>query len=637
MPRGKPRTPEARADRRLPVGAEVLPRGTHFRVWAPRRKRVSVVLEDAEGQLTKEIDLAAEPPGYFSGWSQHAPAGTRYRYRLDDSGPFPDLASRFQPLGPGGPSEVVDPSAFPWTDDAWAGVPAGGRVIYEMHIGTFTTEGTWDAACRELAELKALGVTILEVMPVAEFPGRFGWGYDGVDLFAPTRLYGPPDAFRRFVDRAHGVGLAVILDVVYNHVGPLYSFFRDYAPAYFSDRYPNEWGDALNFDGPDSGPVRELFVANAGYWVDEFHCDGLRLDATQQIFDASPEHVIAAVRRRVREAAGSRRTYVVGENEPQHVQLLRPPEEGGHGLDALWNDDFHHSAVVALTGRNDAYYSDYLGSPQEMVSAAVRAFLYQGQRSGWQGKPRGTPAAGFAPERFVTFLQNHDQVANSGRGARLHALTTPGRYRAMTALWLLMPGSPMFFQGQEFCASGPFLYFADHEEGLAGKVAKGRREFLAQFPALASTETQPVLADPADPATFMRSKLDLAERQTHGEAYLLHKDLLALRRSDPALQRPRPGGVSGAVLGPEALCLRWGEGADERLLLVNLGLTRALRAAPEPLLAPPAGRRWDVLWSSEHPRYGGDGTPPLAADGPWTLMGHAALLLHAIPEEPRRA
>ena len=244
--------------RRLPVGAEVLPDGTHFRVWAPRRKQVSVVLEDAEGELIKEIELTAEAGGYFSGMSSDATVGTRYRYRLDETGPFPDLASRFQPAGAGGPSQIVDPSTFAWTDETWPGVPLGGQVVYEMHIGTFTAEGTWEAACRELPELKALGVTILEIMPVAEYPGRFGWGYDGVGLYAPTRLYGAPDDFRQFVNSAHALGLGVILDVVYNHVGPRHAYFKEYSSAYFTDRYDNEWGEALNFDGPDSGPVREF-------------------------------------------------------------------------------------------------------------------------------------------------------------------------------------------------------------------------------------------------------------------------------------------------------------------------------------------------------------------------------------------
>ncbi len=627
--RKRPSLPEAR---RLPIGAEVLSQGTHFRVWAPDRREVEVVIETADGSDLHAVPLVAESGGYFAGWTDKAPAGTRYRYRLDGDGRYPDLASRFQPEGPGGASQVVDPT-FAWTDTAWAGVPLHGQIIYEMHIGTFTAEGTWDAAIRELPELSAMGITLLEIMPVAEFPGRFGWGYDGVDLFAPTRLYGTPDDFRRFVDRAHAVGLGVILDVVYNHVGPLYSFFRQYARAYFTDRYPNEWGEAINYDGEDAGPVREFFVANAGYWIDEFHLDGLRLDATQQIFDASPEHILTAIRRRVWDAAPGRATYVVGENEPQRIEMLRPLDEQGPGLEALWNDDFHHSATVALTGRNDAYYSDYRGTPQELISTVKREFLYQGQRSCWQRKPRGTATAGIDPARLVNFLQNHDQVANSGRGLRAHAVTSPGRYRALAALLLLAPGTPMLFQGQEFCASAPFLYFADHEEGLAGKVAKGRREFLSQFPGLATEEMAPALADPADPATFMRSKLTLTERRTHAHAYAMHKDLIRLRATDPVFSAHTREGFDGAVLGPEAFAVRYfGTGGDDRLILVNLGLTLTLNSPAEPLLAPPAQCGWTLIWSSEHPAYGGEGTVPLAMDAPWRLTGHAAVVLAVRPE-----
>ena len=266
-------------------------------------------------------------------------------------------------------------------------------MIYELHVGTFTPEGTWAAAARQLPELAAAGITVLELMPVSEFPGRFGWGYDGVFPFAPTRLYGTPDDFRRFVDGAHAVGLGVILDVVYNHLGPDGCVLRQYAPEYFTDRYANEWGDALNFDGDGSGPVREFFVANAGYWIDEFHLDGLRFDATQQMFDASPDHVLAAAARAARAAARGRRVLLVAENEPQDTRLVRSPDQGGYGLDALWNDDFHHTGRVALTGRREAYYTDYLGRPQELISAAKRGFLYQGQHYSWQNQARGTPHA----------------------------------------------------------------------------------------------------------------------------------------------------------------------------------------------------------------------------------------------------
>jgi maltooligosyltrehalose trehalohydrolase len=611
------------------VGAEVQgDGGTHFRVWAPRAGRVDVVIESAR-PLTGELE--PEGRGYFSARLDGVGDGALYRYRLDRrSALLADPASRFQPQGPPGPSQVVDPGRFRWTDAAWPGVTTEGAVLYEMHVGTFTREGTWAAAERELGELARLGVTVLEVMPVADFAGRFGWGYDGVDLFAPTRLYGEPDDMRRFVDRAHGAGLGVILDVVYNHLGPAGAVHREFSGDYYSGRHGTEWGDALNFDGAEAGPVREFFVANAGYWIEEFHVDGLRLDATQMIHDTSPEHVIAAITRRVRAAAGARSTLVVGENEPQDVRLLRPPAAGGLGVDALGNDDFHHAARVAATGRNEGYYTDYLGTPQELVSAARWGYLYQGQRYAWQKKRRGTPALDVPPPALVHYLQNHDQIANSGRGERLHRLTSPGRYRALTALLLLGPQIPLLFQGQEFCASAPWLFFADHEGELADRVARGRREFVAQFPSLATPEMQACLPDPGDTATFEGCKLDLSERERHAEAYALHRDLLWLRRRDAVFRAPRVRGVEGAVLGVEAFVLRFlGGSAGDRLLLVNLGRDLRLDPAPEPLLAPPGGGRWRLLWSSEDPRYGGCGTVPPESEEGWRVTGHAAVVLAA--------
>ncbi|MBV9125246.1 MAG: malto-oligosyltrehalose trehalohydrolase, partial [Planctomycetes bacterium] len=535
---------------------------------------------------------------------------------------------RFQPQGPHGPSQVVDPGQFRWTDDSWPGVKVEGQVLYEMHIGTFTREGTWAAAARELPALAELGITVLEVMPVADFPGRFGWGYDGVDLFAPTRLYGSPDDFRRFVDQAHAAGLGVILDVVYNHFGPDGNYLKAFSPDYFTDRYQNEWGEPLNFDGPHSGPVREFFLANAGYWIEEYHLDGLRLDATQQIFDQSPEHILAALSRRVRQAARGRATFLVAENEPQHTRLVRPLEKGGFGLDALWNDDFHHSAMVVLTGHNEAYYTDYLGTPQEFLSAIKWGYLYQGQRYKWQQGRRGTPTFGLNREVFVNFLQNHDQLANSGCGHRCHQLTSPGRFRAMTALLLLTPGTPMLFQGQEFAASSPFLYFADHKPELAQLVKKGRAEFLRQFPCLATAGVQLCLPDPADPVTFEKCKLHFAERQEHDEVYRLYRDLLKIRRERPLFRNQRPAGVDGAVLGPDAFVLRFfdPEGEDS-LLVVNFGRDLHLDPAPEPLLAPPEDRCWEPFWSSEDPSYGGSGTPPLDTEENWRIPGEAAVIL----------
>ncbi len=609
--------------RRLPVGAEILPPGgAHFRVWAPRRRSVEVVLEGGR------TPLSAEDGGFFSGTVREAGAGALYRYRLDEGESFPDPASRFQPEGPHGPSQVIDPAAYRWQDAGWKGLALPGQVLYEMHVGTFTTEGTWDAARRELPALRELGITVVEVMPVADFAGRFGWGYDGVDMFAPTRLYGPPDAMRAFVDEAHGQGMGVILDVVYNHLGPEGNYLPQFSERYFTDEYGTEWGQPFNYDGEDSAPVRELVVANAAYWIGEFRLDGLRLDATQSMHDASPEHVLAAIAREARRAAGERSVILIAENEPQETRLVRPPQEGGYGIDALWNDDFHHSAMVALTGRREAYYSDYRGAPQELVSAMKYGYLYQGQRYRWQGKRRGTPTLGRPRPAFVTFIQNHDQVANSARGLRGHALTSPGKWRALTALMLLAPGTPMLFQGQEHSSSRPFLFFADHQGDLSTAVRAGRRDFLSQFRSLALPEWSTSVPDPSAPATFERCQLDHAERDRHPEAWALHRDLIHLRREDAVLSRQGEDGLDGAVLGAHAFVVRFfGPSGDDRLLVVNLGADEHLTPAPEPLLAPPEGRLWTVRWSSEARAYGGSGTfPPDSADG-WRLPGEAAVLL----------
>jgi maltooligosyltrehalose trehalohydrolase len=617
--------------RRMPVGAEVRPDGVHFRVWAPKRRRVEVVLEESAGS-SRRVALTPEGNGYFSGAAAGAATATHYRFALDGGNElYADPASRFQPQGPYGPSQVVDPDRFAWSDSHWRGADWRDRVVYELHVGTFTEEGTWRAAARELPALSDLGINLIEVLPVADFVGRFGWGYDGVNLFAPTRLYGLPDDFRHFVNEAHLLGIGVILDVVYNHFGPDGNFLAQFSDSYASSRHQTEWGPAVNFDGEGSEGVRELFIANAGYWVSEFHLDGLRLDATQDIVDESAEHVLAAIVRRVREAGKGRATYVVAENEPQEVGLVKPGEQGGFGADAVWNDDFHHAAMVALTGRNEAYYSDYLGNPQELISASKHSFLYQGQRYMWQRKRRGTSTRGVSRRRFVHFLDNHDQVANSGRGLRCHTMTSPGRFRAMSALLLLGPQTPLIFQGQEFGASTPFYYFADHREELARSVREGRREFLRQFRSLARPEMQSYLPDPADPGTFIRSKLNLAERELHRTVYRMYRDLIALRRSDAVFSQGMRNDMDGAVLGPESFVLRFfGEGEAERLLIINLGRDLHLEPAPEPLIAPPAGSYWDILWTSEDPVYGGRGTALWDRDERWWIPGHSAVVLRTV-------
>jgi maltooligosyltrehalose trehalohydrolase len=568
--------------------------------------------------------LEREEGSYFSGVIPTARAGDRYRFKLEH-GSFPDPASRFQPEGPHGASAIVDPR-FEWTDSGWRGRPLRELVLYELHLGTFTPEGTWRSAMEQLPELARCGITMIELMPVADFPGEFGWGYDGVDLFAPSRLYGTPDDARRFIDRAHALGIAVILDVVYNHVGPDGNYLREFSDHYFSRRYANEWGDPLNFDCEHCQSVREFFITNARYWIEEYHFDGLRLDATQQMFDASPVHILAEISAAARQAGAGREIFVVGENESQHGELVRSRAQGGCELDALWNDDFHHVAMVAATGRAEAYYSGYRGVAQEFVSAAKRGFLYQGQWYQWQKQRRGRPALDLGPRHFVTFLQNHDQIANALRGERLHQLTSRGRLRALTALLLLSPQIPLLFQGQEFAASAPFLYFADHQGELREKVAAGRHAFLRQFPTIACPESAAVFAQPGDRETFLKCQLALSERDSHAEVYRLHQDLLRIRKTEPAI--PGATDFDGAVLGDRAFVLRYfGPEGDDRLLIVNLGMDLQFHPAPEPLLAPRNGGGWQTLWSSEAPDYGGCGTPPLETNSGWLIPGEAAFLL----------
>lgn len=621
--------------RKYPIGAEPVAGGVHFRVWAPKRKQVEVLLTSGPG-APESLHLRREAGGYFSGLSRTARPGTRYRFRLDSGkgAGFPDPGSRFQPDGPHGDSEVVD-SRFPWTDHRWKGVQLKGQVLYEMHIGTFTKEGTWAAAADQLAELSAVGITLIEVMPVAEFPGRFGWGYDGVDLFAPSWLYGTPDQFRSFVDRAHQHRIGVILDVVYNHLGPDGNYLKEFSDAYFSHENTTDWGEPINFDGGECGPVREFFLTNAAYWIRDFHLDGLRLDATQNIYDTGPSHIIKDIVQGVRLVGRARRTIVIAENEPQDGNLIRPVARGGYGVDALWNDDFHHSANVALTGRNDAYYTDHRGDVQEFISAAKHGFLYQGQWYSWQKQRRGSSALDFPPEVFVNFIQNHDQIANSATGQRIHELSSPGSFRAMTALLLLMPNTPMLFQGQEFAASTPFRYFSDHKPEISKLVLEGRTDFLSQFRSLQALENKAALADPGNPATFEGCKLNFDERQRHAPLYAMHKDLLRLRREDPVFAAQAKDALDGAVLGRGAFLLRFFNVAHgDRLLLVSLDADLHLNSAPEPLLAPPLGSHWEVLFHTDDQKYGGLGAySPEASDG-WRVPGRAAVALKSVLTQP---
>jgi maltooligosyltrehalose trehalohydrolase len=602
--------------------------GTRFRVWAPERCAVNVVFEDGRNSVRLERDTH----GFFLGIGDQVEPGTLYKFQLDGGEAYPDPASRSQSKGPHSFSEVIDPKSFPWTDAAWLGVKMPGQVIYEMHLGTFTPEGTWNSAAEKLEYLHNTGITVIEVMPISDFPGRFGWGYDGVQPYAPAGIYGRPDDMRRFVDRAHSLGMGVILDVVYNHVGPDGNYLDKFSPYYFSEKHKTDWGRAINFDGPHCGPVREFFRENAAYWIREFHLDGLRLDATQDIHDHSSPHILAEISQECRRTAGQRSVVLIGENEPQQTILLRPVSQGGYGLDGLWNDDYHHSATVALTGKAEAYYTDYRGTPQEFVSTAKYGYLFQGQYYSWQKKRRGTSALGVPRWSMVNFIENHDQVANSARGQRPHELVAPGVFKSISALTLLMPGTPMLFQGQEFATSSRFLFFADHKPELAKYVAKGRREFLEQWRSHVAPDIQACFDDPAGLSTFEKSKLNWDDMGAHREMYLLHRDLLRLRREDQVISRQGEDGIDGAVLSPQCFVLRFFSPGfeNDRLLVVNLGVELRYDPAPEPLLGPPDDKQWEKLWSSDDAQYGGCGTAALDTENNWIIPGQAAVVLHPI-------
>ncbi len=599
-----------------------------FRVWAPDARAVDVVFEGGD---CKSFTLTREHGGYFAGATRTS--ARLYKYRVDDTGPWPDPCSRFQPHGVHGPSLLVDPNAFQWRDANWRGAGIERQIIYELHVGTFTPEGTFDAAATKLEYLGDLGVTAVEIMPVAECPGRWNWGYDGVQLYAPYHMYGDHEALKRFVDRAHVRGLAVILDVVYNHLGPDGNYLGHYSPYYFSKRHRTDWGEPFNLDGEHNTGAREFLIGNACYWIAEFHLDGLRLDATQSIFDASKTHLLAELTQRARTVAQPRRILFIAENEPQCSEHLLPVDAGGLGMDAMWNDDFHHSARVALTGSRDGYFHDYHGRAQEFLSCVRRGFLYQGQWYGWQKKSRGSPLHDREAAACVIFLQNHDQVGNTASGVRIHSNAAPARYRALVTLMLLAPQTPMLFMGQEFGASTTFTFFADHAEKLSRQVHAGRREFLSQFGAYADPHLQASIPDPRAERTFLDSKLDWSECGRNVSILNLHRELLRLRSSDPVISRQQVAAIDGATLSEHSLALRWFDAEHgDRLLIVNLDQELNGGSIAEPLLAPPSGREWRASWNSESPAYGGLGGFEPVADhgrGAWRIQAQCAVLLIA--------
>ena len=505
------------------------------RVWAPYAERVELA---AEG---RREDMARGEGGWWTG--RPLPAGTDYAFVLDGGEPLPDPRSPWQPRGVHGPSRTVDHPAFAWSDGAWQPPRLADSVVYELHVGTFTPEGTFDAAIGKLPHLRELGIGLVELLPVNAFPGRHGWGYDGVDLFAVHEPYGGPEGLKRFVDAAHAHGISVVLDVVYNHLGPAGNYLGRFGP-YFTERYRTPWGPAVNYDDAGSDEVRAFVVDNAVMWVRDYHCDGLRLDAVHAIFDQSALHVLEEISSAVHGAGG----FVVAESDLNDPRVVTPADRGGLGCDAQWSDDFHHALHAAMTGERDGYYADF--GPAAMVATALReAYVYRGQHSAYRQRRHGRPVVGLPATAFLGYLQDHDQVGNRAWGERSSALLTPEQLKVAAAIVLTAPFLPMLFMGEEWGATTPWQYFTDHEDAaLADAVRKGRR---AEFAAFGWDD----VPDPQDPATFERSKLDWSEAEG-SELLDWHRALIALRRAEPGL---RDGAFAGATADGDVLTIRRGD------------------------------------------------------------------------------
>jgi maltooligosyltrehalose trehalohydrolase len=575
------------------LGATVLAdAGVYFHVWAPRAELVELEL-CREGE-TAYHRLTAQGDGFHGGLVAEARAGDRYRYRLDGEGTFPDPASRSQPDGPHGRSEIVDPAAHRWDDANWPGLDRRGLVIYELHVGTFSPAGSFDGVIGELAYLRALGVTALQLMPVAEFPGRWNWGYDGVDLYAPASAYGGPAGLKRLVDAAHAAGLGVLLDVVYNHFGPDGNYLRAFSADYFTSDYRTPWGEALNYDGSRSRAVRQFIRENVRYWLDEYHLDGLRLDATHAIFDSSPRHILAELAAVAHERP--RPALIFAEDHRNLVQLIDPPERGGFGLDGVWADDFHHALRTYLTGEREGYFADYRGRLEDLATTIEQGFLFQGQTTG-RGRPRGTKVTDEPAAAFLFCLENHDQVGNRAAGERLSHLIDRQRYLLATAALLLAPETPLLFQGQEFAASAPFLYFTDHHPELGRLVSAGRREEFKQFAAFADPARRAAISDPQDPLTFERSRLDLSDRQRNAAVLETYQALLRLRRDDPVLSAAERTTIGAAVADDHLLAVHFWRDQAHRLLLLNFGDVEALLPLEALPSAPPPSSSWRLLFT----------------------------------------
>jgi len=602
----------------MPFGAELLEDGrVRFRLWAPAAGRVELCLpgHGSGNHCPEALPMEAEPGGWFGLTTGLAAAGTRYLFRIDDDMQVPDPASRFQPQDVHGPSEVIDPGAWKWQDTNWSGRDWEESIFYEVHVGTFTPRGSFAGVIEKLDYLVELGITALELMPVADFPGTRNWGYDGTYLFAPDSRYGRPGDLKALIDAAHSRGLMVFLDVVYNHFGPEGNYLHVYAPQFFTDRHPTPWGAGINYDGEQSHWVRQFFVHNALYWLEEYHLDGLRFDAVHAIQDDSRPDILTELAGCVRRRFGEQRhIHLVLENDHNASRYLdRDASHQPKRYVSQWNDDIHHCLHVLLTGETDGYYMDYAGDPVFYLARCLgKGFAYQGEPSAYrQNAPRGEPSTHLPPTAFVAFLQNHDQIGNRAFGERIGILSEPAPLRAVMALLLLTPSPPLLFMGQEWDCNRPFFFFCDFGPDVAEKVVAGRRDEFSRFPQFRDSSARARIPDPMDRGTFEAAVLDwnAHDNPRHQQWLDFHRELLALRQREliPRLHKLPAEGKDCSQLGAGALSAHWvlGDGS-ELLLIANLADQAHTGADPPPYpvlyathATAPGQRRGSVLppWS----------------------------------------
>jgi maltooligosyltrehalose trehalohydrolase len=590
----------------LSQGAELTDHGVRYRTWATEKERLSTVILDDQGEIVRELPMELESTGYYSVLDPLSKTGTLYKFRVDEN-LFPDMASRFQPQGPHGASQVIDSSGFQWTDAGWKAPRLGDLVIYELHVGTFTPEGTYQSAVPRLDHLSKVGVTAIELMPLADFAGSRNWGYDGVFLFAPAHCYGDPDDLRKLVDAAHAVGLAIFLDVVYNHLGPDGNYLGSYSKRYFNSEHHTPWGDAFNLDKPDAGPVRSFFAENPPYWMREFHFDGFRLDATHAIPDDSEKHLIQEISESVQAEGG----VVICEDPRNERKLILSRDQDGYGCDAVWADDFHHVVRVQLTGENEGYMGYFKGTMEELIKTLKEGWLFAGEVQK-DGILRGTSAGDIEPEHFVHCISNHDQIGNRAFGDRLSQVVSPAAYRAASALLITTPYTPMFFMGQEWAANTPFLYFTDHQDELGRGVTEGRRKEFAEFSDFRDSSIRQRIPDPQAVSSFENSKLAWGQvsEARHAQVLLLYADFLRFRRDH--LNCRRRGRWTVDQVSGTAIALRYRDG-DEGDTLVLAQLLQNDEPISAYSLAPSSGKRWKYVLSSNELAYGGGG--PAKHDG----------------------